>query len=292
MKAEKDAVTMTDINIAIAKSVAGAAAASASSTVYLYEGSTELDNADLTTNTAVFSDFDYTIPKDTTKTFMVKADIRSATAARASFVASASSTGITAENSVGDSVSTKSGTATGYSIGVRDVGPELTLVSKSIVASGAPQNNGATTNVSTSTLTATFNIKVKAVGGAIEFGINQATTSPFVSSTTGFGIYRNGVAVTDIGSNSTSTSITFPSTCTVMTGILANSCSLAEGSEITVPVSFQFQGRTLLGGVLTTGLHSIDIARINWTNPADSVVTNSTWMSGETDWRTSDVSFP
>lgn len=290
VKAEKDDVKMTDINIAIAKT-ASAASARASSTVYLYEGSTELDNATLTSpNTAVFSDFDYTIPKDTTKTFTVKADVRAATANRASFVASASSTGITAENSLGDSVSTKSGTATGYSIGIRDVGPEFTLVSKSITTNGAPQNNGVTTNVSTSTLTATFNIKVKAVGGAIEFGTNQSTTSPFVASTTGFGIYRNGSAVTDVGSNATSTSITIPSTCT--TSGFTNSCSLAEGAEVTVPVSFQFQGRTGVGGVLTSGLYSIDIARINWINPADGLSTNSTWMSGEVDWRTSDVSFP
>ncbi len=289
VKAEKDDVKITDINIANAKT--GAGGAKASSTIYLYDGSTELDNASVgTLNTAIFSNFDQIIPKGTTKTYTVKTDIRSANTTRASFVASASSTGITAENSVGDSVSTKSGTATGYSIGILNVGPEFTLASKSISTNGVPQANGTTTNVSTSTITATFNVKVKAVGGAIEFGTSQATTSPFVASTTGFSIYRDGAADTTLSSNATSTSITFPATCT--TAGFTNSCSLAEGNEVTVPVSFQLQGRTSTGAIFTSGLYSIGLARLNWIDPANGLSSNTTFMSGETDWRTSDVSFP
>ncbi|MEK7117956.1 MAG: hypothetical protein AAB861_04285, partial [Patescibacteria group bacterium] len=295
LKAEKDDVKITDMGIDIDKS--GSGGANASTTVYLFEGSTELDSASLVGSGASgsffnFTDFNYVVPKGTTKTLTVKADIRSANGTIANFTANASTTGTSAmvsENTKGDSV-TESGSATGYQIGIRNVGPEFTLVSKSIVTNDAPQKSGTTTNVSTSTLTVTFNVKVKALGGAIEFGTNQSTTSPFVASTTGFGIYRNGVVVTNVGSVSTSTSITIPSTCT--TSGFTNSCSLAEGAEVTVPVTFRIEGRDSTGGVLTTGLYSIDIARINWTNPTAGTVNNSTFMSGEVDWRTADVSFP
>lgn len=288
LKAEKDSVKITDMNIAVAKS--GTGGATASTTVYLYDGSTELANATVgSLNTAVFSDLDYTIAKDVTKTLTVKVDIRGANTTISNFVASASSTGITDENSKGDSV-TDSGIATGNQVGVLNVGPEFTLVSKSITTNGVPQANGTTTNVSTSTLTATFNIKVKALGGALEFGTSQATTSPFVSSTTGFTFFVGGASDATIGSQSTSTSITFPSTCT--TSGYTNGCSLAEGSEVTVPVSFQIEGRRSTGAVLTTGLYSVGIARLNWTYAANGSASNSTFMSGETDWRTSDVSFP
>ena len=286
LKAEKDAVTITDMNIAIAK--AGIGEATASTTVYLYDGSTELANATVgTLNTAVFSDFDYTIAKDVTKTLTVKADIRNASGVISNFTASASSTGITDENSKGDSVA-DSGTATGNRIGVLNIGPEFTLVSKSITTNGVPQDNAASIAISTSTLTATFNIKVKAVGGALEFGTTQATSSPFVSSSTAFTIYRDGSSVASISSYATSTSITFPSTCT--TSGYTNGCQLAEGSEVTVPVSFQIMGRSAID-VQTAGLYSMGIARLNWTYVTNGVA-NTTFMSGETDWRTSDVSFP
>ncbi|MEK7669352.1 MAG: peptidoglycan-binding protein [Patescibacteria group bacterium] len=288
VKAEKDSVKITDWTLGVTKT--GSGAATASTTVYLYDGSTEIANA--TANAlggVVFSDLNYIIAKDVTKTFTMKVNIRDANTTIANFTGAASSTGITDENSKGDSV-TDSGTATGNAIGVLNIGPEFTLVSKSIVTNDAPQKAGTTTNVSTSTLTATFNIKIKALGGALEFGTNQSTTSPLVSSTTGFGIYRNGVAVTNVGSVSTSTSITFPSTCTA-TGY-TNGCQLAEGSEVTVPVVFRIEGRDSTGGVLTTGLYSLDIAKLNWTYAASGAASYSTFMSGETDWRTADVSFP
>ncbi len=289
MKAEKDAVTITDMNIAVAK--AGTGGATASTTVYLYEGSTLLANATVgSLNTAVFSDLDYTVPKDTSKTFTVKVDIRGANGTISNFTASASSTGITDENTKGDSV-TDSGTATGNQVGVLYIGPEFTLVSKSVATDGVPQGAGSNIN-STSTLAATFNIKIKAVGAALDFGTSQATSSPFVSSTTAFTIYVNGSSNATNSSAATSTSITFPSTCVV--GTLTNSCSLAEGSEVTVPVTFSIQGRSNQTGVINSGvgLYSVGVARLNWSAPGYIGTTNTTFMSGESDWRTSDVTFP
>jgi hypothetical protein len=285
LKAEKDAVKVTDINIAVAK--AGTGGATASTTVYLYEGSTEIDNASVSLNTAVFSNFDQIIPRDSTRTFTVKADIRNANATVSNFTASATSTGITSENSRGDGV-TESGTATGYQHGVRNVGPEITLVSKSISAEGAPQTSGSN-NIATSTLTANFVVRVKAVGGDITLGLTQSTTSPFFASTTpavgskGYRIYRNGSEDATVGSFATSTSFTVPSTCTVVSG--TNTCTLSEGNEVTIPISLVIQGRGLTAP-LTSGLYSVGVAAFNWSG------NTTNFMDGELDWITPEVSFP
>lgn len=282
LKAEKDSVKVTDIAIAIAK--AGTGGATASTTVYLYDGSTELDNASVGAGTtAIFSDFDYVVPKDTTKTLTVKADIRNANGTVSNLTASASTTGtsaISAENSLGTTV-TPSGSATGYQMGVRNQGLQVALVSKSITTAGVPQVLGSTP--STSTLSASFSLKVKAVGAAQMLGLTQATSSPLLSSTTSFQIYRNGAVVTDVGSAATSTSFTVDSICT--TSGYTNSCSLSEGTEVTVPVSFQIQGRNS-AAALTSGLYSIGIGAVY----ASGNTIN--FMASENDWRTSDVSFP
>ncbi|HEY4480274.1 MAG TPA: hypothetical protein VJB58_02290 [Candidatus Paceibacterota bacterium] len=287
LKAEKDDVKITDIGIDIDKT--GSGAANASTTVYLYEGSTELDSASLVNSGASgsffnFTDFDYVVPKDTTKTLTLKADIRSANGTVANFVASASTTGTSAlvtENSQGDSV-TESGSATGYSQGIRNQGLEVTLVSKSITTSGTPQ--GSALAGATSTVTATFNLKVKAVGAAQMLGLTQSTSSPFVSSTTSFDIFRNGSAAGEIDSAATSTSFTVDSICT--TSGYTNSCSLAEGTDTTIPVSFQIQGRDTAGVAHTSGLYAFGI------NALYASGNTINFMDGENDWKTADVSFP
>ncbi len=288
LKAEKDDVKITDMDISVVKT--GSGGANASTTVYLYEGSTEVDNASLVNSgangsTFTFSDLDYVIPKDTTKVLTIKADIRSANGTVANFVAAASTTGtnaIVTENTQGDSV-TESGSATGYTIGVRNQGLEVALVSKSITTSGVPQTSGSN-NPSTSTMTANFNFKVKAIGAAQMLGLTQSTSSPFVSSTTSFDIYRNGSVVTDLGSNSTSTAFTVDSICT--TSGYTNSCSLAEGTEVTIPVSFQLQGRKSTGAGETIGLYSFGI------NALYASGNTINFMDAENDWKTADVSFP
>lgn len=286
LKAEKDSVLVTDLQVAIEKT--GSGGANASTTVYLFEGSTELDNTTISGNTAIFSDLDYTVPKDTTKTLTVKVDIRSANATVANFIAYATTTGIKAENSMGDSVAAayKSGSATGYQIGVRNVGPEVTLVSKSITTSGVAQTNGSP--VSTSTLTATFNVKVKAVGGDLMFGTAASGTPAFASSTTSFKVYRNGSYDAALGSAATSTSYTTPSGVT--TSVLTNSFTLSEGNEVTIPVTFQINGRNAAGTALTTGLYAVGFEGLQYV--ANGSVGTINFMAGEADWRTADVSFP
>jgi len=52
------------------------------------------------------------------------------------------------------------------------------------------------------------------------------------------------------------------------------------------------EGRTAtVGTAAASGLYAIGLEQINWVS-STSVLSTSTFMSGETDWRTSDVSFP
>lgn len=288
VKAEKDDVKITDMVFDIEKS--GSGGATASTTMYLFEGSTELDSASITSSrTATFSDVDYVVPKNTTKTLTAKIDIRNANSTVARFVASTTASGITSENSKGDGA-TESGSATSYSIGLRNVGPEVSLVSSSITTNGVPQSD-TTNSLSTSTLTATFNLKIKAVGGALTFGTVASSTPAFASSTTGFKVYRNGAYDGSVSSSATTTSYATPSGVT--TSGLTESWTLPEGNEVTVPVQFSIVGRTTSGATLTRGgIYAIGLEGIQYNTGAAGSAFTQSFMAGETDWRTSGVSFP
>lgn len=287
VKAEKDDVLLTDLTVEIDETSGSAAN---TPTLYIFDGSSELDNASVVTsgdNYAIFSDVDITIPKDTTKTLTIKADVRSATSARTGYTAAASSSDFTAENSKGDSV-TVSGSATGNEIGFTNVGAEVSLISKSITTNGAPQTSGAN-NISTSTLTATFNVKVKALGGDIYLGTAASTTYPFFEdggASPSFKVYRNGSVDATISSYATSTAFTIPSPCT-SSG--TNSCLLSEGGEVTFPITVQLLGRGA-SSPLSSGLYAIQYANANLI--ASGAVQTLTFMDAEADWRTADVSFP
>jgi len=284
LKAEKDDVKVTDMNIAVAKT--GSGAATASTTVRIFDGSTELDSASISSDTAIFNDIDFVVPKDTTKTLTVKVDFRNADGTIANFVATATSTGITAENTLGDTVS-PSGSATGYQVGVRNAGAEVSLVSKSITTDGVAQTNG--TPVSTSTLSATFNVKVKAVGSDVILGTVASATPVFAKTgaTNSFQLYSGGIASSV--NNATSTSFTIPDNCS--TGSLTDGCTLSENDEVTIPVTFQIPGRAATGSAVASGLYSVGLERVNWSN-SSGTAQSSTFMAGDTDWRTVDVSFP
>jgi len=288
-KADKDNVTLTDLVVNVTKT--GTGGATASSTVYLYDGSTELDSTSVTSNTATFTDIDLAIANGATKTLTIKTDIRNANATASVISASIAASGVTAETSTGNTILASNtngnkvnGSASGESQYVQNVGILASLVSKSIVTAGAPQNNGQTTNVSTSTLSATFTVKIKAVGAALQFGTTASTTPIFGSTASSFKLYRSGVADTTVSSYSTSTDYSTPSGVT--TSGLTNSWSLSDGSEVTVPVTFSIQGRSA-SAALASGLWSVGLEGIQ-----PNAAYASTFMAGEADWRTTGVSFP
>jgi len=296
-KAEKDAITITDLVIDIVRGGTADASSATATTAYLYDGDTVVGSAAvagtaLTDMGATFADIDYVVPKDTTKTLSVKLDIDTAALTEDTFAVDIDTADVTAENSAGAGI-TESGTAVGKAITVRKVGPQITLVSKSITTNGVPQNNNVGVNKSTSTMVATFNIKIKALGGTLTFG-NVASGTPLIaSSTASFAIYRNGSYDSSIGSYATSTSYSIPSTC-VAEATAKNGCTLAEGAEVTFPITFQILGRTRdEGGSLTTGsVYAVGFEGINWFNATTGIVQRTSFMATTTDWRTSDVAFP
>src|SRR5581483_1541047 len=117
------------------------------------------------------------------------------------------------QNSQGSSVS-PSGSATGNNFIVRSVGPVFTLNSASPVKSATASNN----NTSTSTVDATFNLTIQAVGGNIYFG-SQAGANTF-----DFAVYQNGVKTTlSTLAVATSTAWSNPSTGAVTSGLSGGS---------------------------------------------------------------------
>lgn len=273
IKADKDVVLLTDLVATITRS---GGAATASST-YLYVDGNQIGSASLSGSTATFSDIDYSIPKDSTKTFTIKADIRSASATQTTIAASVANSGLTAENSIGDSVS-KSGSATGNEILVRSDGPVFTLVSKSITYT-AGGFLGAT-----STAKASFVINAKALGNDVYFGTQAA------SSTFAFGTYKGSVLTTLLVGSSTSYVI--PSTGVVTSGMTgANAFKISENGNANIAVDFIFEGRTAAGALLAVDAYAVGLSGINWSLTGNDT-SSSVFMLGRTEWRTSSVTMP
>ena len=228
-------------------------------------------------------DTDYIIPRDTTRSLTVKVDIRDANGVAATFVAAATSGSPRTENSEGTTI-TPTGSATSEGVTIRNVGPEFTLLSKSITKGTTPEQN----NLSTSTAQGQFTVRVKAVGGDIMFGTVASGSPMFGSSTTFFKAYKGGSASTLLVSSSTS--FTTPSGSSVVSTGLTNSFTLQEGNQVDIPVSFIFEGKTTAGVLIPTTSYAIGLEQINWVGPSGA--DSSTFMAGETTWRTSEISMP
>ena len=306
LKAEKDDVLLTDITVNLQKLGAGSASTSAA---YLYDGNTLVGSATSLNfnaqNSVVFTDIDYKVLKDQTKTLTFSVDVVDATIANSVFSASSTASQLTAENMRGTSI-TESGNAIGESIGTRKIGPEFTLLSKSITYAGAAGFSGATT-----TAKADFVIRMKAVGGDIVFGDSASTTCPLVTlgvspcavaSASSTAIYRGGAEVSGTVSTASltyvgsSTAITVPAGPTATT---TNSWTLAEGNFADIPVSMVFNSRSCeasgVGGCgdITTGAYAIQINRLQWTTAADVGERHVTdFMNGNSAWRTGTVTMP
>jgi len=284
VKAEKDNVTINDLPVVIAKTASSATTATAT-TAYLFDGSTEIANAaiDAQTGYAKFTDIDLTVNKDSSRILTVKVDIRTADSVATTFTASAtSSSAFDAENGAGDDVN-PSGSATGEGITVRNVGPEFTLVSKSLTTSAG------TFDGATSTARAEFVVKVKAVGGTVTLGTAATGTPAFGTSTTYFKVYKDGVALA--GSSlkvASSTSLLEPSGLTTVTG----GFQIAEGNSAELLVSFTFDGRDASYALITGGDYSVNLAGIKWSVDNGATFDTSSFMSGNSSWRTSGKTMP
>ncbi len=286
-RAEKDAVTITDLVVDITRT--GGTSAT-TTTGYLYDGSTLIDSDSIDTDTHTgftFDDIDFVVSKDSTKTLTVKVDIDSANGTASVFTADIDAADVSAENSNGTSV-TATGSAQGESITVRNVGLEYTLVSKNVTYTAGGAFAGAT-----STAKADFVLRIKAIGAPIEFGDAASTTYALAEQDStlaageSFVIYRGGAAVNpDVSS---STSITIPSG---VTAAGTNSWLLGEGNSVDLPISFVMETRDDDSyALITTGAYAFGLERLNWLSSVTGRQTD-TFMAGNSAWRTSTVTLP
>lgn len=282
LRAQKDTVQVTDLTAYVTSTGTGNATATSA---YLYDGSTLLGSASINSSTgkASFTDINYWVPKDTTKVLTLKVDIRNAAATVTNFSASVANADVSAENSEGSSVTggNKTGSAAGNSFSVRSVGPVFTLNSASITKSATASQN----NFSTSTADATFNLTIQAVGGDIYFG-DQAVVSGGVFA---FAIYQNGASASL--SNNTSVAWSRPSTG-VVTTTGAQAFKIAQNNSVTLPVDFVFEGRTTAGALVSTGSYAVGLTSVKWSTSETAASTTSSFMSGQSAWRTPAVSLP
>jgi hypothetical protein len=133
-----------------------------------------------TSGNATFSDLNYTVPKDTTKTLSIKVDdqltVTSPTATEDGYTYIVTVTGTSISGSKTNGAAfTGTGTATSNAAYVYGEGPVFTL------ASITTDNTQGSYSGASSTLTATFNIQVAAVTGDVY--ITASTTDPFIVET-------------------------------------------------------------------------------------------------------------
>lgn len=173
--------------------------------IYLYEGSTLVDSKSNASSSS-FSNLNYTIPKDTTKVFTVKADFPAGTGNGT--IASTTVTSVTYEKPNG-TTATVTGTIAGSDMYLYSVSPNLAFVSEGTTIT-APIN---TVTGTTTALNGKIVLKVRPEGGTM--------TVPVVND-----FYVN------IASSTSSLHITSPSAVTVS----GNPGVLAEGVEYTVTI--------------------------------------------------------
>jgi peptidoglycan hydrolase-like protein with peptidoglycan-binding domain len=268
VRAEKDAVTITDLTATT--TLTGAADAS---TIYLMDGNTVLGSesgpTSAGTSAVTFDDIDFTVSKDSTRTLTIAVDVRNATGAESTIVSSVTSAGIVAENSLGDTLGTSdiSGSATGDTITIVNVGPQVTLNSKSISKSS--------TEAGTSTAQAIFNVTLKAVGGDISFDDDGADLFDFA-------VYKAD------GSTTTASAVSFSVPTSGVTTD-TDAFALTEGNSVTLPVTVIYT----VGPNTAVSTYSIGLDAVNWgTSTATRAANQTDFMAGRTEWKTDTIVLP
>ena len=277
LKASYDDVKVTDITNL---TVYGSALTSTASTVtaYLYvEGQSDpIDSAVVATTTG---DVDFNdiaasngvvIPKDSYKVFIVKLDYNNVTTTIATSTVSLSTTsGITAENSKGTTLgsSSKSGSASSYTLYLAQVMPNIQPVSASITKTPASE-------VASSAAVGNIKFTVTAQGGDIYLSKTSAVTVRYATSST---------------ASTTATSTTYS-----VTGAdeYTDYYLIPEGRTATVEVNSTVYANTLSSGYLNAYGY-LTLSSVSWgTNSSNLTANSSTWMSDLTGYKTGSVYLP
>lgn len=272
--AEKDGVLIRDLTVTASSTVGQAT----QPTAYLYVDGSQIASASASVNgattTYAFTSIDYSIPKDVTKTFEVRVDVRTATTVADNFVV----TGVTvpsAESKTSGNGITVSPLATvGNTIAFVSKGSSVQLSSNNIDIAVSKDQNAATIEAH---LTATFNVTITAIGADAVF---TAPTSSFA-----FTLIKNGVATTTPAGNLT---VYYPSTVpSGATNYSATGFTIPRNATVTIPVTYKVDavGSSTVSGVLPNGNYSVRLGTINYTSGGTAISndysTNSAWVTSE-----------
>jgi len=260
-------------------------------TVYLYAGSNQISSAAVASNgTFAFTTINYKIPENTTQPFTIKADIKTANSLTNVVSVNVASIGVLAENSQGNTISSPlgslTGSATGNPITVNSAGAVFALASTPTITT---QVSSSQNNTSTTTALANFVVQIQAVGGNAYFGTQSAST------TFGFSIYQGGTEWAQATSTySGVTSWVTPSSGVITTGLPGTQVAfeLQQNNTVQIPVSFSFQNKTTSGVFIPTQTYAVGLDSINWSANGNQPLTVTNFMSGQTSWRTAQISLP
>jgi len=286
--AQNDTLHLHNVAVTFVGTPAGGVTTATATAAYLYNGSTQVASASINSSTGVatFSNISdgtagASIPAGSTVTYTVKADVTGVTKGSIAVTGSWTLSGTTIYNSQ-DSTVTPTGSAAGNSQTVLAAGPVFTLISTSITKG---QTAGGTNGTATSTLNATFNIQVQAIGSSVLFGSDGSTSPAFT-----FGLYNpNVITTTYAASNASTTSIQLPSTG-VTIDTPNKSFTLPQNATVVLPVTYQFVGNASTGVGVAIGNYAVGLEKIVWVTSTGQ--TTTTYTSGQTAWRTSSIAMP
>lgn len=283
LQAGDDGVILRSISANISVTGYGSVPATASTT-YLYRGNTLVDVARTVGSSVTFNNVGTVIQANQALTFSVRADVNKAQPLATILNAHINAKGVSAYTTKAVEA-TISGQASGSNVTVRNVGPEISVVSKSITYTPAD------TSAATSSAKANFVVRLRARGGDIEFG-GPFSAYPLVAQGGGavpspsFVIYRGGEEISLDAKSSVAMNISGK--------IITSGANfiLEENESIDIPVSFTFQGRDADDlALITTGEYAVALERVNWINPRGERQFSS-FMEGNMEWRTREITMP
>ena len=278
LRASYDDVKVTDIeNLTVSGSALTSTATTG--TAYLYvEGQSDPIDSDAVSSSDGDVDFDdiaagngVVIPKDSYKVFIVKLDYSNVSTTIATSSVSLSASGITAENSKGTVLgsSSKSGSASSYTLYLAQVMPNIQPVSASITKTAASE-------VASSAAVGTIKFTVTAQGGDIYLSKTSAVTVKYATTS---------VSAASTTATSTTYSVTGADEYT-------DYYLIPEGRTATVEVDSTVYANTLSSTYLNAYGY-LTLSSVSWGTSSSSPTANSsTWMADLTGYKTGSVYLP
>jgi hypothetical protein len=253
IKAQYDDIKITDINnLAVAMGGSGGAT---SGVVYLYDGDTVVNSAAVTGGDADFTDMEIMVAEDTTKTLVVKADYSSVTTTltTSTITVTGNTTNIVAENSMGMTVSTVSGSAASYPVYLYSVAPVMALA-------GTPSltYTAAELGIASSTLDAEIKFTMTAEGGDVTVTSTPGAVTAGYTTTTYTGVTTTGVTV--------SYEVTG---ATLSSGVY----TIAKDTTATITANVHVDGGTLPAGWQGGAFGYVTLTGVTW-----NATQSTTWV--------------